>query len=47
MTTTETPPAADATTRRITTAKAMAEGIALEMRRDPDVFVMGDRKSVV
>ena len=36
MTSTET------ATRRITTAKAMAEGIALEMRRDPDVFVMGE-----
>jgi pyruvate/2-oxoglutarate/acetoin dehydrogenase E1 component len=32
----------DTATRRITTAKAMAEGIALEMRRDPDVFVMGE-----
>lgn len=28
--------------RRITTAKAMAEGIALEMRDNPDVFVMGE-----
>lgn len=28
--------------RRITTAKAMAEGIGLEMRRDPNVFVMGE-----
>jgi pyruvate dehydrogenase E1 component beta subunit len=28
--------------RRITAAKAMAEGIALEMRRDPNVFVMGE-----
>ena len=36
MTATETP------TRRITTAKAMAEAIALEMRSDPDVFVMGE-----
>ena len=36
MTTTET------STRRITTAKAMAEGIALEMRQDPNVFVMGE-----
>ena len=36
MTATETP------TRRITAAKAMAEGIALEMRRDPNVFVMGE-----
>ena len=36
MAATETP------TRRITTAKAMAEGIALEMRRDPNVFVMGE-----
>lgn len=32
----------DTAARRITTAKAMAEGIALEMRRDPDVFVMGE-----
>ena len=32
----------DTAIRRITTAKAMAEGIALEMRRDPDVFVMGE-----
>jgi pyruvate dehydrogenase E1 component beta subunit len=29
-------------TRRITTAKAMAEGIATEMRNDPTVFVMGE-----
>ena len=29
-------------TRRITTAKAMAEGIGLEMQRDPNVFVMGE-----
>ena len=36
MTATETP------TRRITAAKAMAEGIALEMHRDPNVFVMGE-----
>lgn len=36
MTTTETP------TRRITAAKAMAEAIGLEMRADPDVFVMGE-----
>ncbi len=36
MTVTEIP------TRRITTAKAMAEAIALEMRADPDVFVMGE-----
>ncbi len=36
MTATETP------TRRITTAKAMAEAIGLEMRRDPNVFVMGE-----
>lgn len=28
--------------RRITTAKAMSEGIAVEMRRDPTVFVMGE-----
>ncbi|MGB5760096.1 MAG: alpha-ketoacid dehydrogenase subunit beta [Acidimicrobiales bacterium] len=36
MTSTETP------TRRITTAKAMSEAIGLEMRRDPNVFVMGE-----
>ncbi len=36
MTTTETP------TRRITTAKAMAEAIGLEMQADPNVFVMGE-----
>jgi len=36
MTVTESP------SRRITTAKAMAEAIALEMRADPDVFVMGE-----
>lgn len=30
------------TTRRITTAKAMAEAIGLEMQADPDVFVMGE-----
>jgi pyruvate dehydrogenase E1 component beta subunit len=30
------------TTRRITTAKAMAEAIALEMRANPEVFVMGE-----
>jgi len=32
----------ESATRRITTAKAMAEGIALEMRADPEVFVMGE-----
>ncbi|MEM7342041.1 MAG: alpha-ketoacid dehydrogenase subunit beta [Actinomycetota bacterium] len=36
MTTTETP------IRRITTAKAMAEAIGLEMQANPDVFVMGE-----
>ncbi|MDH3295195.1 MAG: alpha-ketoacid dehydrogenase subunit beta, partial [Acidimicrobiia bacterium] len=38
MTATET----EAGTRRITAAKAMAEAIALEMRADPNVFVMGE-----
>ncbi|MFL6054027.1 MAG: alpha-ketoacid dehydrogenase subunit beta [Actinoallomurus sp.] len=33
----------DATTRRrLTTAKAIVEGIAQEMERDPDVFVLGE-----
>lgn len=32
----------DAGTRKLTTAKAISEGIAQEMRRDPDVFVMGE-----
>ncbi|MDH3303455.1 MAG: alpha-ketoacid dehydrogenase subunit beta, partial [Acidimicrobiia bacterium] len=40
MTATETPTSEG--TRRITTAKAMAEAIALEMRNDPNVFVMGE-----
>lgn len=29
-------------TRRLSTAKAMVEGIAQEMERDPDVFVLGE-----
>ena len=28
--------------RRLTTAKAMVEGIAQEMERDPSVFVLGE-----
>ena len=32
----------DTPTRRITTAKAMAEAIGLEMGNDPNVFVMGE-----
>ncbi len=32
----------DAGTRRVTTAKAISEGIAQEMRSNPDVFVMGE-----
>ena len=39
MTMTETPAP---TTRRLSTAKAVAEGIAQEMERDPAVFVMGE-----
>ncbi len=39
MTVTETPAP---TTRRLSTAKAVAEGIAQEMERDPAVFVMGE-----
>jgi pyruvate dehydrogenase E1 component beta subunit len=31
-----------ATTRRLSTSKAMVEGIAQEMERDPDVFVLGE-----
>ena len=31
-----------ATTRKLTTAKAMVEGIAQEMERDPSVFVLGE-----
>lgn len=38
MTTTEAPPAV----RRISTAKAMVEGIAQEMERDPSVFYLGE-----
>ncbi|WP_033288593.1 alpha-ketoacid dehydrogenase subunit beta [Amycolatopsis jejuensis] len=34
--------AATAKTRTLTTAKAMVEGIAQEMRRDPAVFVLGE-----
>lgn len=34
--------ATETSTRRITTAKAMAEAIALEMRASDDVFVMGE-----
>jgi len=33
---------APATTRRLTTAKAMAEGIALEMAANPEVFYLGE-----
>src|SRR5262245_46218347 len=33
---------AAATTRRLSTAKAVAEAIAQEMTSDPDVFVMGE-----
>ncbi|MGA1215690.1 MAG: alpha-ketoacid dehydrogenase subunit beta, partial [Candidatus Nanopelagicales bacterium] len=32
----------DAGTRRVTTAKAISEAIAQEMRSDPNVFVMGE-----
>ena len=32
----------DMGTRRLTTAKAISEAIAQEMRRDPEVFVMGE-----
>lgn len=32
----------EAGTRRLTTAKAISEAIAQEMRRDPEVFVMGE-----
>ena len=39
MTVTETPAP---TTRRLSTAKAVSEGIAQEMQRDPAVFVMGE-----
>lgn len=39
MTVTET---AAPTTRRLSTAKALSEGIAQEMERDPAVFVMGE-----
>ena len=46
MTTTETPattaPAPTASGRRLTTAKAMVEGIAQEMERDPSVFYLGE-----
>lgn len=38
MTVTEAP----STTRRLSTAKALSEGIAQEMERDPGVFVMGE-----
>ena len=38
MTATET----EVGTRRLTTAKAISEAIAQEMRRDPEVFVMGE-----
>lgn len=40
MTATQTE--APAGTRRLSTAKALSEGIAQEMERDPDVFVMGE-----
>ena len=32
----------DAGTRRVTTAKAISEAIAQEMRSNPEVFVMGE-----
>lgn len=35
-------PTAPPSSRRLTTARAMAEGIASEMERNPDVFVMGE-----
>jgi pyruvate/2-oxoglutarate/acetoin dehydrogenase E1 component len=43
MTATETPVAPTArSSRRLTTAKAMVEGIELEMERDPSVFYLGE-----
>jgi len=36
------PATIDAGTRRVTTAKAISEAIAQEMRSDPNVFVMGE-----
>jgi acetoin:2,6-dichlorophenolindophenol oxidoreductase subunit beta len=34
--------AVPASTRQLTTARAISEGIASEMKRDPDVFIMGE-----
>ncbi len=42
MTATETISAPAATTRRLTTAKAMSEGIATEMAANPEVFYLGE-----
>ena len=42
MTATQTTIAPAATTRRLTTAKAMAEGIATEMAMNPEVFYLGE-----
>lgn len=42
MTATETPVTKTAGTRRLTTAKAMVEGIAQEMERDSSVFYLGE-----
>jgi pyruvate/2-oxoglutarate/acetoin dehydrogenase E1 component len=42
MTATQTPPAAGPAVRRLTAAKAMVEGIAQEMERDPSVFYLGE-----
>jgi len=42
MTATQTTSAPVATTRRLTTAKAMSEGIATEMATNPEVFYLGE-----
>ncbi|MFC4002861.1 alpha-ketoacid dehydrogenase subunit beta [Prauserella oleivorans] len=43
MSLTDSPaPSATPTSRKLSTAKAMVEGIAMEMERDEDVFVLGE-----
>ncbi len=42
MTATDTPTATASATRRLTTAKAMSEGIAQEMQANPEVFYLGE-----
>ena len=42
MSLTDSPAPSTADGRKLSTAKAMVEGIAMEMERDEDVFVLGE-----